>query len=147
MVLERHTLHQRLQEYCNCYLEADPKEELMRLSLGGEASDFTGDVEEAAIKLLGLMILYGLRENAKSVELRRAANGKTRIHVKAAGTYQLPGPPSGLFEKAMDVAQSISHIEGTKGQIPLALGLAQDSIELGLALERYPEEVIIFSLP
>jgi len=147
MGLEKHTFHQRLQEYCNCYVGTDPKEELLRLSMGGEAADFTGDLEEAAIKLLGLMVLYGLKENAKSIELRRAQDGKTRIDVHAAGNYQLPGPPGNLFEKAMDIARAISHIEGAKGQIPLALGLGQDNIELLLTLERSYEEMLAFSLP
>jgi hypothetical protein len=147
MGLEKHTFHQRLQEYCNCYVGTDPKEELLRLSMGGEAADFTGDLEEAAIKLLGLMILYGLKENAKSIELRRTKDGRTRIDVSASGNYQLPGPPRNLFEKAMDIARAISHIEGSKGQIPLALGLGQDSIELLLTLERSQEDLIAFSLP
>lgn len=148
MAMEKHTLHQRLQEYCNCYSAADPKEELARLSSMGVSSDSLGDPDEVAIKLLGLIILYGLRENAASVELRRDASEQTRIEVQAAGKYRLAAPATRLVDKAFKVMRAITHLEGDKASGPLSLGLGLDNLSLEVGFEKLGTwEVLRISLP
>lgn len=127
------SLHQRLQEYLNCFAGSDTKGELLRLCKGGEALDVTQDPEEAAIKLLGLLILYGIQESASSIELKKQTDGTARIEVHAAGNYQLPGPPVSLAEKALAVMKGVTHTEGTTQK--LVLGLGQDSLEVEVNLE------------
>ncbi len=136
MAMEKHTLHQRLQEYCNCYSGSDPKAELALLSAAGVSSDITGDSEEVAIKLLGLMILYGLRESASSVEIWRDSSEKTHIEVKATGKYRLAAPGAKLVEKAFKVMRAVTHLEGDNKAGTLALGLGIDSLSLGVEFQK-----------
>lgn len=136
MSLEKHSLHQRLQEYCHCYSGTDPREELDRLSSFGITSDSLGDTEEVAIKLLGLMILYGLRESASLVELWRDPSGQTRLEVQATGKYRLPAPGARLVDKAFKVMRAITYLEGDKASEPLSLGLGGDSLSLEVGFEK-----------
>lgn len=146
--MERYTLRQKLQGYCDCCLTTDPKEELVRLSQGGLGNDPVGDIREAVVKLMGLMILYGLRENAQALELWRDPQGRTRLEVQAAGKYQLPAPASELVDEAFSVMRAITHLEGETAKEPLSLGLGQESISLEVAFERsHPWEILKLSLP
>lgn len=146
--MERHTLHQKLQGYCDCYLGTDPKEELVRLSQGGASCDPVGDPQEAAVKLMGLMILYGLKENAQALELWRDGQGRTRLEVQAAGKYQLPAPAAELVDEAFGVMRAITHLEGARAKEPLSLGLGRDSLSIEVAFETsHPWEILRFSLP
>ena len=55
MIKDDRNYHQRLQEFCDCYLESDPKKELERASKG-VSGDPSGDLDELALKFLGLVI-------------------------------------------------------------------------------------------
>lgn len=148
MVMEKHSFHQRLQEYCNCYSGADPKQELARLGSMGVSSDSLGDPEEVAIKLLGLMILYGLRESASWVELWRDSSDQTRVEVQAAGRYRLPAPGAKLVEKAFKVMRAITHLEKDKAGGQLSLGLGVDNLSLEVDFEKSGAwEMLRISLP
>lgn len=148
MALEKHTFHQRLQEYCNCYSGADPKQELARLSSLGVPSDSLGDPEEVAVKLLGLMILYGLRESAALVELWRDSSDQTHIEVQAAGKYRLSAPEARLVDKAFKVMRAITHLEGDKASGQLSLGLGVDNLSLEVGFEKAGgSEMLRISLP
>lgn len=148
MAVEKYSFHQKLQGYCNCYSGADPKEELTRLSTMGASSDSLGDPEEVALKLLGLLILYGLRENAAKVELWRDSSEQTRIEVQAAGKYRLAAPGARLVDKAFKVMRAVTHLDGDKARGPLSLGLGLDSLSLEVGFERSgPWEILRISLP
>lgn len=148
MATEKHSLHQRLQEYCSCYSGTDPKEELARLSSLGVSSDSLGDPEEVAIKLLGLMILYGLRESASTVELWRDSSEQTHLEVQAAGKYRLPAPGAKLVDKAFKVMRAVTHLEGQKASELLSLGLGVDSLSLEVGFDKSGSwEILRISLP
>ena len=67
--------HQRLQEFCDCYLETDPKKELEKAAKG-ISGDPSGDLDELALKFLGLGIFYGASEKAKKISIQRSKDGK-----------------------------------------------------------------------
>ncbi len=130
MVQDKRSLHLRLQEYCDCYLETDPRKELDLISKEGLSSDITGDPEEVALKFLGIAIFYGIRENAKKLSLMRPLQGEIQLNVDAAGKYKFPAPSPALTDQIFRVMRAITHLESGKGSEPLSLGIRNDRIEL-----------------
>jgi hypothetical protein len=135
MAPDKRSLHVRLQEYCDCYMEADPKAELDRIATEGIASDVTGDPEEVALKFLGLAIFYGIRENARKFTLVKTQGQQIQINIEAAGKYKLPSPSAALADQIFRVMRSITHLESGKGSEALSLGIRNDRIELGVAFD------------
>lgn len=91
MIKDERNYHQRLQEFCDCFMETDFKKELEAASKGA-SGDPSGDPDELALKFLGLAILYGANEDAKKITLQRSREGKSLFAVEARGNYQLPRP-------------------------------------------------------
>lgn len=148
MVMDKRNLHLRLQEYCDCYMETDFKKELEAVSRMGTSADAIGDPDEVALKFVGLAILYGLEESAKKISLARSDGGEVQLNVEAAGKYKLPAPSAALADRIFQVMRSITHVESEKGAIPLALGLRNDRLEFGVALDsRGGRETLDISFP
>ena len=91
MIKDDRNFHQRLQEFCDCYMETDPKKELEKAAKG-VSGDPSGDLDELALKFLGLGIFYGASEKAKRISIERAKEGKVLFSVESRGKYQLPPP-------------------------------------------------------
>ena len=122
------TPHQRMQELCDCFAETDPLKEMALLS-------HDEDKEEAALKWLALAILHGVDRNAKKICLERTAKGS----VKAEAEYrdsELPTPGAEIGGKVMEAARKIGHIESEKGEMPLAVGIRDSSVEIRMEVER-----------
>ena len=71
MIKDDRNYHQRLQEFCDCYMETDPKKELEKASKG-VSGDPSGNLDELALKFLGLGIFYGASEKAKKILIERS---------------------------------------------------------------------------
>ena len=143
MTLEKRNLHLKLQEYCDCFMETDLKNELKGLSgeLGVSAS--AQDLEEYALKFIGLAVLYGVNESAKSVVLSKTRSGDVQFTVSAAGDYKLPAPSSVLADRVFDALRNITHLEGQSAYEPLSLGLRGDRIELGIHFDEKGEKNLV----
>lgn len=135
MVREAGNLHLRLQEYCDCYMETDPKEEIVGIAKSDISSDITADPEEAALKLLGLTILYGLRESASKIMFVKKEDGGFDLNVEATGKYKLASPPIPLADEVFRLMRAITHLDGQKAYEPLSLGLKNDRVELGVEFD------------
>jgi len=122
------TPHQRMQELCDCFVETDPLKEMALLGMDA-------DKEEAALKWLALAILHGVDRGAKQISLERTRDGV----VKAEAEYrdrELPTPGAEIGARVMEAARQISHIEDEKGEMPLAVGIRDSSIEILMEVER-----------
>ncbi len=135
MIKDDRNYHQRLQEFCDCYLETDPKTELERASKG-VSGDPSGDLDELALKFLGLGIFYGASEKAKKVSIQRSKEGKVLFTVDAGGKYQLPPPSARVADRIIAIARSITHIEADHAKEPVSMGLRNDRIELTFQFNR-----------
>jgi len=119
---EKRNLHLKVQELCDCYATNDPLKE-MSVVKNDE------DKDEAAAKWLALAALHGVNDNAESVTITRSSDG----NISVTATYrqsELPSPGSQIGDKVIEIVREITHIEEGKGEMPLALGIRQDSIEL-----------------
>jgi len=135
MIKDERNYHQRLQEFCDCFMETDFKKELETASKG-VSGDPSGDADELALKFLGLTLLYGANEEAKRISLQRSKEGKVSLSVEARGSYQLPPPGAQLADRIFSIARSITHIEKDRGKSPLSLGLRSDRMEINLDIDR-----------
>jgi len=135
MIKDERNYHQRLQEFCDCFMETDFKKELENASKG-VSGDPSGDPDELALKFFGLTLLFGANEEAKRISLQRSKEGKVLLSVEARGNYQLPPPSVQLADRIFSIARSITHIEKDRGKSPLSLGLRNDRMEINLHIDR-----------
>ena len=135
MIKDERNYHQRLQEFCDCFMETDFKKELEAASKG-VSGDPSGDPDELALKFLGLVILYGANEDAKKITLQRSREGKSLFSVEARGSYQLPPPGAQVADRIFSIARSITHLDEDQGKEPLSLGLRNDRMEITLQFDR-----------
>jgi hypothetical protein len=138
MIKDDRSFHQRLQEFCDCYMETDPKKELERAAKG-ITGDPSGDLDELALKFLGLGVFYGAAEKAKKISIERSKEGKVLFSVESRGKYQLPPPSTQLADRIISIARAITHIDEDHGKLPVSLGLRNDRIELTFQFDRKKE--------
>jgi hypothetical protein len=135
MIKDDRNYHQRLQEFCDCYLETDPKKELEKAAQG-VSGDPSGDLDELALKFLGLGIFYGATEKATKISIERSTEGKVLFSVESRGKYQLPPPSLQVAERIISIARSITHIDEAKGKEPVSFGLRNDRFDLTFQFDR-----------
>src|SRR4030043_922029 len=117
MIKDDRNYHQRLQEFCDCYMETDPKKELEKASKG-VSGDPSGDLDELALKFLGLGIFYGATEKANKISFERSQEGKVLFSVESRGKYQLPPPRVQVAERIISVSHPVPHVTETQGTQP-----------------------------
>ena len=135
MIKDDRNYHQRLQEFCDCFLETDYRKELEAASKG-VSGDPGGDPDELALKFLGLIMLYGANEEAKKITLQRSQEGKVVFSVEAWGNYHLSSPGLQMADRVLSVARAMAHIEQDQSKLPFSLGLRNDRMELTLEVDR-----------
>jgi hypothetical protein len=128
-------------------METDPKKELEKAS-AGISGDPSGDLDELALKFLGLMIFYGTSEKAKQITLYRPKEGKILFTVEVKGKYQLPPPSPRVADRVIFIGRSITHVEKDQGKLPVSMGLRNDRVDLTFQFDRKPEgESFTISFP
>ena len=139
MIKDDRNYHQRLQEFCDCYMETDPKKELEKAAKG-VSGDPGRDPDELALKFLGLGIFYGATEKAKRISLERSKDGAVHFSIESRGKYQLPPPSSDIANRIITIARSITHIDTDQGKEPVSLGLRNDRMDVTFTFDRKPGE-------
>jgi hypothetical protein len=135
MIKDERNYHQRLQEFCDCFMETDPKKELEKASRG-ISGDPGGNLDELALKFLGLGIFYGASEKAKKVSIQRSKDGKVLFTVDAKGKFQLPPPTLQLADQVIAIARAITHVDSDQGKLPVAMGLRNDRLDITFQFDR-----------
>ncbi len=135
MIKDDRNYHQRLQEFCDCYMETDPKKELETASRG-ISGDPGGDLDELALKFLGLGIFYGASEKARTISIQRSKDGKVLFAVEAREKYQLPPPSLQVADRVISIARSITHIEEDQGEVPVSMGIRSDRLDITFQFDR-----------
>jgi hypothetical protein len=119
---EKRNVHLKVQELCDCYATNDPLKEMSTVKN-------EGDKDEAALKWLALSALHGVNGNAKKITITRSKDGEINVTAEYRES-ELPSPGSDIGAKIIEAVREITHIEGDKGETPLALGIRNDSIEI-----------------
>jgi hypothetical protein len=136
-MLDKRTLHLKVQEQADCFASADPLAEMAGLVK-------EQDSEEGALKWLALAVLHGIDRNAKKISIRRNSDGAISVVAKYRES-ELPKPPSPIGRKVFDVVRDITHIEEDKGVMPVSIGIRDSSVDLEMKVERSgsEEEVVL----
>ena len=134
---EKRSLHLRVQEMCDCYATGDPLKEMSKVKN-------EQDKDEAAVKWLALAALHGVNNNADEITITRDTEGHVRVVAEYRKT-ELPSPEGEVSQKIVDAVREITHIEKEKGEMPLSLGIRNDSISLKIKLKakKDKEEITI----
>jgi hypothetical protein len=138
MIKDDRNYHQRLQEFCDCYLETDPKKELEKAAKG-ISGDPGRNPDELALKFLGLGIFYGASEKAKNISIWRPKDGKVLFTIEAKGKYQLLPPGPEITDRIISIARSITGADQDMAEVPVSLGLRNDRIQLTFRFNRTPD--------
>jgi len=125
---DKHSLHLKVQELCDCFATTDPLKEMSVL-------EKDEDKDEAALKWLALAILHGINANAKKISISRSRDGKVKVMSKYR-KVDLPNPSSEIGGKIIKAVRGITHLEGEKGKTPLAVGIRDGSIEMNVKLKK-----------
>jgi hypothetical protein len=126
MMKDKGSLHLKVQELCDCFSTTDPLREMSVIKNDQ-------DNEEAALKWLALTALHGVNNNAKEVSIARSQGGDVNVTAEYRKT-ELPSPGSLVGGKIFEALRNITHIEGDHGEITLALGIKDSSLDLKVKL-------------
>lgn len=121
------SLHLKVQEMCDCYATTDPLKEMSEIAR-------ETDKDEAALKWLSLAALHGVTHNARKIKLFLGNDGTVKVTAEYRGG-DLPSPGPDVAGKIIEALTAITHLEGGKGKTPLALGIRDSSIELGVKMK------------
>ena len=125
---DKQSLHLKVQELCDCFATADPLQEMSRLP--DEA-----DKDEGALKWLALAVLHGINGNAKKISINKAEDGKVTVTAKYRRS-ELPSPGVDVGGRIFDAVRGVTHIEEDEGEMPLAVGIRDSSLDLKVKVER-----------
>ena len=115
-------LHQKVQDLCDCFATNDPLKEMSEVQ-----SDT--DLDEAALKWIALAVLHGINSNAKEITISKSAGDGVKVTAEYRKA-ELPSPGGPIGEKIIQAVREISHLEGSKAETTLALGIRNNSMEL-----------------
>ena len=124
----RDTMHMKVQEYVNCYATTDPLREM---------STIQGDKEirEAALKWLSLAAIHGINSGAEQITLKVSRDGKAEVTARYREA-ELPSPGPKVGKEIVEIVREITHLEDAKGELPLSLGIRDDSVLLNIVMDR-----------
>jgi len=119
---DKRNLHLEVQEHINCFGDTDYLKEM---------SSVTDDADsaQAALKWLALAALHGNNAKAKKITLKQEEEGQPVVEAEYRKS-ELPSPGPNAGREIVKAIQSITHIEGEKGKMPLALGIRDSNVNL-----------------
>jgi len=124
-MVERH-LHQRFQEYLDCFMEADVEDEFKRFE-SGERGPVDEDETEAAMKVLALALFISIARKAGKIIL-----SGDRIDLLSPERSMLATLSPGLVARAADIVAEIAGLApgGQAGR--LVVGLRSGQLDLSI---------------
>jgi hypothetical protein len=137
---DKRSLHLEVQEHIDCFANTDPLKEMSEITKDT-------DKDQAALKWMALAVLHGINFNAKKISLTTSADGTTTVQAKYREAT-LPSPGKEIGRNIVEAVRRITHFEGDKGKGPLALGVRNDNLEIGVKVERDEHgETVTFKFP
>lgn len=125
---DKRNLHLEVQEHINCFGDTDYLREMSTVK-------DDADTAQAALKWLALAALHGINANAKKITLKQEGEGDPSVSAEYRKT-ELPTPGQNVGQEIMKAVQSITHIEGEKGKMPLALGIRDSNVNLEVKIKN-----------
>lgn len=120
-------LHLKVQEMCDCYAATDPLKEMSILKNDP-------DKHQAAVKWLALAALHGINTNANKITISKSENGSINVSANYR-EKDLPSPGNDVGQRIIEALKAITHIEKDNGEMPLALGIRDSSVDLVVRID------------
>jgi hypothetical protein len=134
------SLHQKVQEMCDCFATAEPLSEMAALKKDP-------DIDEGALKWIALAVIHGINDNAKKITISKTRDGEVQVSAKYRKAA-LPAPGAEIGAKIFDAIRTLTHIEKKGGEIPLALGIRDGSLDVCIEVESKEEgETVTINFP
>ena len=124
---DKRNLHLEVQEHIDCFGDTDYLREMSTVK-----NDT--DVAQAALKWLALAALHGINANAEEITLKIDREGPPQVTAEYRKS-QLPSPGQNVGQEIVKAIRDITHIEGGKGKMPLALGIRDSNVNLEIKLK------------
>jgi hypothetical protein len=124
---DKRNLHLEVQEHINCFGDTDYLKEMSSVKDDDDSA-------QAALKWLALAALHGINAKAKKITLKQETDGQPVVEAEYRKS-ELPSPGSNVGQEIVKAIQSITHIEGEKGKMPLALGIRDSNVNLEVKLK------------
>ncbi len=134
MMKDERNYHLRLQEFCDCYMETDPKTELEKAAKG-----VSGDPAGTPMSMPS-----NFSASLSSMEpVKRPKDFPPKIKRRQGIVYggrqgKIPtsAAPTQLADRIISIARSITHIDADQGKLPVSLGLRNDRIDVTFQFDR-----------
>ena len=137
---DKRNLHLEVQEHIDCFANTDPLKEMSEITKDT-------DKDQAALKWMALAVLHGVNFNAKKISIRTAPDGTTTVRAKYREA-ELPSPGGEIGRHIVESIRRITHFDGDKGKGPVAIGLRNDNLEIGVKVNRDEDgETVTFKFP
>ena len=137
---DKRNLHLEVQEHIDCFTNTDPLKEMSEITKDT-------DKDQAALKWMALAVLHGVNFNAKKISIRTAPDGTTTVRAKYREA-ELPSPGGEIGRHIVESIRRITHFDGDKGKGPVAIGLRNDNLEIGVKVNRDEDgETVTFKFP
>jgi len=133
---DHNSLHARLQQYNDCFAEADPRAELRKIASRGIAGEHPQDLTELALKYLSLSILTGVDAGAAKVFYARKGDQNGSCVLAGPRQDRLPAPPTGVAQEIIEILRRIAGLEQDKAYGALACGVRQDTLRMDVGVAR-----------
>jgi hypothetical protein len=125
---DKRSLHLKVQELCDCYATTDPLKEMSELKK-------EPDKDDVALKWLALATLHGINSNAKKITITRSEDGEVNVTAEYR-VAELPSPGSQIGNSIIEAVREITHVDEDKGKTPLAIGIRDGNIEIGVKVKK-----------
>jgi hypothetical protein len=119
---ESSSLHQKVQEMCDCFATNDPLKEMSKMQHETNA-------DEAAIKWIALAVLHGINNNAEEISIHHPKTGSVKV-VAEYRKAELPPPDTVISEKIIRTLKEIIHVDSSQGDSTLVVGVRNNSMDL-----------------
>lgn len=127
-MLDKRSLHLKVQELADCYKGTDPLKEMCLVAKDADAA-------EAGLKWIALAVLHGVNNNAKKLRLDVGSDGEAVVTAEYRKA-RLPSPGGVVGKHAVEALREITHFEGDKEKGPLAFGWGNESLDLRVKVKR-----------
>jgi len=130
------SLHARLQEYNDCFAEADPNQELRKVASWGIGGETVPDMTDLALKYLSLAILAGVESQAEKIFFTRNGDQNGSCTLAGREETRLPTPPTGVAKEIIQSLRKIAGLEPDKAYGSLVCGIRDDRLVMDVGVAR-----------
>lgn len=120
------SLHLKVQELCDCYATSDHLKEMSEV-------ETDADAHSAALRWISLAALHAVNANARKITMKRNSDDTVTVSANYRES-ELPSPGAVVGREIVSAMKQITHMQGDKLKMPLALGIRDSSLDLNVEI-------------